>query len=173
MASVTIRKEQGDAGKNLLKALKQLENKEVKIGWFPSAQYDNPERTPVAAVAAQNEYGNPSKRIPARPFIRPAIIRDSRKWLDLGESGVKAVLDGKTTINHVLEAIGQTVRADIQSSIARVYTPVLKQRTIEARLARRSSTGRLNKIQAQSISKPLIDTGHMQATVSYEISSAS
>ena len=82
MGSVTIRRDNPKALENIAKA---LQPGTVKIGWFPSARYDDEKSTPVAAIAAQNEYGNPNKNIPARPFIRPAIIRDQKTWEDIAK----------------------------------------------------------------------------------------
>lgn len=168
MGSVTIKREKGI---NLQRVINSLEDKYVKVGWFPSARYDDEHSTPVAAIAAQNEYGNPNKNIPARPFIAPAIAHNSKKWSGISKRGVKALLAGTTTVDAVLQLIGRAAVEDIQYSISQVYSPTLKKSTIEARLARRSHPGRLNKTQARTITKPLIDTGHMQATVSYELSS--
>jgi hypothetical protein len=165
MVSVTIKRESS----TVLKNLKNMKSGSVKIGWFPSARYDDEKSTPVAAVAAQNEYGNPNNNIPARPFLRPAIARDEKKWADIGKRGLKAVLAGKSTNQAVLDLIGVTAVGDIQHSIALVFSPPLAPATIAARIARRSYTGALNATQSKTIAKPLIDTGHMQATVSYEI----
>ena len=166
MGSVTIRRDNPKALDNIAKA---LQPGTVKIGWFPSARYDDEKSTPVAAVAAQNEYGNPTKNIPARPFIRPAIAHNQKKWQDIGQRGLKAVLAKKSTVTAVLDMIGIAAVGDVQHSISLVYSPPLKRATIEARLARRTHKGRLTRNQAAGISKPLIDTGHMQATVSYEV----
>jgi len=169
MGSVTIRRDNPKALENIAKA---LQPGTVKIGWFPSARYDDEKSTPVAAIAAQNEYGNPNKNIPARPFIRPAIIRDQKTWEDIGRRGLKAVLAKKSTVMAVLDNIGIRASEDIKHSISLVFSPPLKRATIEARLNRPGRSvpkGRLTKSQAAGISKPLIDTGHMQATVSYEV----
>lgn len=168
MDSVTVRRVEAI---NIDTMIAGLKNNSVLVGWFPSARYDDKDSTPVAAVAAQNEFGNPNKNVPARPFIRPAISRNERKWKNIARHGVKALLANKTTVNTVLENMGEIIVGDIQHSISLVFTPPLKQSTIEARIARRSHSGRLNKTQAQSTVKPLIDTGHMQATVSYELES--
>lgn len=171
MGTVTVRHEKS---KDLDNLLKNMKSGSVKIGWFPSARYDDDKSTPVAQVAAVQEYGYPPKNIPARPFVRPAIENNQTKWKNIGERGLKAILKQKSTAKAVLENIGITAVGDIQHAISQVYSPVLKQRTIEARLARRNAQGgrRLTKTQAQGIAKPLIDTGHMQATVSYEIEGA-
>ena len=159
MGSVTIRRDNPKALENIAKV---LQPGMVKIGWFPSARYDDEKSTPV-------EYGNPNKNIPARPFIRPAIAHNQKKWQDIGQRGLKAVLAKKSTVTAVLDMIGIAAVGDVQHSISLVYSPPLKRATIEARLARRTHKGRLTRNQAAGISKPLIDTGHMQATVSYEV----
>ncbi len=159
--------------KTIERAIANMKPVSVKVGWFPSARYDDEDRTPVAAVAAQNEKGNPNKNIPARPFISPAIAHNKLKWAGIGRNGLRAVIHNKATVTQVLENLGIAAVGNIQYSIAQVYSPTLQRATIEARLARRTHKGRLNKTQARSITKPLIDTGHMQATVAYELSSES
>lgn len=171
MVSVSI-KEDNSGVKKLENLLKNLKPQYLKMGWFPSAHYDDKDSTPVAFIAAQNEYGNPNKFIPARPFMRPAIANNQKKWAEIGKRGYTAVLAGKSTGIQVLENIGVTGIGDIQHSIAQVYSPSLSPRTVKARLERHTYKGPLNKTQARTITKPLIDTGHMQATVAYEISSS-
>jgi len=100
MGTVTIRRDNPNALNDLAKT---LQPGVVRIGWFPSARYDDEKNTPVAAIAAQNEYGNPSKNIPARPFIRPAIAHNQNKWSDIGRRGLKAVLAKKSTVLAVLQ----------------------------------------------------------------------
>lgn len=169
MGSVTIKH---ITSKTLENSIQNMKIQYVKIGWFPSSRYDDEKRTPVAYIAAQNEYGNPNKNIPARPFIRPTIAQNNKKWQNIGKRGIKAVINRTSTVSNVLDSIGISIRDDIQRAITRVYSPPLKKSTIEARLARRTHSGRLNKTQAQSITKPLVDTGYMLATVSYELSSS-
>lgn len=101
----------------------------------------------------------------------PTIVHNENQWALTLAQGFQTVLDGKNTTKTVLENFGGMVVGQIQETISQVFTPVLKRRTIEARLARRNQLGgrRLTKTQAESITKPLIDTGHMFDTVSYEI----
>ena len=61
---------------------------DVQVGFFATAKYDN--GTPVAAVAAYNEFG--TKRIPERPFFRQAIQGADRDLVPI----IKANLDPKT-----------------------------------------------------------------------------
>ena len=50
---VSIKRVESKDGRNLLAALTKLQDKQAKVGWFPSARYDDAKSTPVASVAAQ------------------------------------------------------------------------------------------------------------------------
>jgi hypothetical protein len=161
---VDVKRVDSQAGKNLLVALKSLQNAQARVGWFPSAVYDDEKSTPVAAVAAQNEFGNPAKNIPARPFMRPTIAKKSKEWKAIAEKGAQAVIENQIHVTDVLDLIGQAASADIKETISRLVTPALSPRTIAARLARRS-----NRKQVGSLTKPLIDTGKMIVSLDYEV----
>ncbi len=62
---VDVKIVKGDDHDHLIKALDSIKNKVGKVGWFAGSRYDDNNKTPVAEVAAQNEYGNPAKHIPA------------------------------------------------------------------------------------------------------------
>ena len=151
---VTVIRQQTDAGKKLEIALKNLEGKVGKVGWFEKSKYDD--GTPVAAVAAVQEYGWPARSIPPRPFMRPTIISKQGEWRVIAENGAKAVLEGQATVYDVMEDIGQRAAGDIKKAISLVFTPPLSPRTIQARLNRKS-----NKKTVGNLTKPLIDTGIM------------
>lgn len=160
-----IRRVVGEGGKQLEVALKHLQDKVGRVGWFEGAKYDDDAGTQVAMVAAQNEYGNPSKNIPARPFMRPTIKAKENAWRKIALDGSREVLKNRVSITDVMEGIGQQAAGDIKATIRKIYEPPLSQRTIQARISRSSAIGRLNKNQAVSLSKPLIDTGHMLNTL--------
>ena len=141
-------------------ALKQLDGKVAKVGWFEGARYDDKNSTPVAYVAAIQEFGYQPKNIPARPFMRPTVIAQQNTWKKIAEYGAKQVLLGNQTIGDVLENLGLKAAGDVKKTISKIVTPALSQRTIDARLARRS-----DKTTLGLLTKPLIDTGHMLATL--------
>jgi len=101
--------------KALSKAMGDANNKSLQVGWFESAKYDD--GTPVAGIAAQNEFGNPKLSIPPRPFLRPAVENKQDSWAGIAEQGAKAIVNGKASITQVLNAIGLKSSADIKSSI--------------------------------------------------------
>ena len=85
MARVSVNRGSLDA---LINALDNADNRAVQSGWFESARYQD-NGMPVAAIAAQNEYGNPKLNIPPRPFIRPTIESQSANWSTIVEQLLK------------------------------------------------------------------------------------
>lgn len=155
---VEIRRVVSSEGKALELALKNLDGKVGKVGWFENSKYED--GTHVAGIAAQNEYGNPSKNIPARPFLRPTVRAKQNEWKDIAMRGSRAVLANKATAAQVMELIGRAAVADIQKTISLLQEPPLSPRTIAARLAKRK-----DKKHVGALTKPLIDTGIMFATL--------
>lgn len=130
---------------------KQLSRPEtVRIGFLENATY--PDGTPVALVAAVNEYGAPSRGIPPRPFFRNMIADKSADWPEaLGKTLQATGLDQ----TKALELMGQGVAAQLRDSIVATDSPPLAQSTIDKK----------------GSSKPLVDTGHMLNSVDYEVKS--
>ena len=126
----------------------ELTSKTVKVGWFPSSVY--PDGETVAFVALQNELGDPAKKIPPRPFIRPTIQAQKDKWVANIGSMIKTGMAAK----DVLELTALSMQADIHKAIIDVETPELAKRTLDARKARGNSN-----------ESPLNDTGYMLATL--------
>ena len=105
----------GDGFKKLMESLEDIDATKLKTGWLESARYDD--GTPVAGIMYQNEVGNPSRSIPARPFMRPAISDNEGKWSSTTGRGFKAVVDGKKTADEVMNALGLQVVGDIKNAI--------------------------------------------------------
>ncbi len=158
-----IRRETSNEGKILLESLKHLEDNIARVGWFKHNNYED--GTPVASVAAQNEFGNPSKRIPARPFMRPTIISQQSQWRKIAEDKAKQVLHGVGTVDELMKTLGQVAAGDIKNKIASIWEPPLSPRTIQMRLNRKS-----NKKKVGNLTKPLIDQGIMFNSLIYEVS---
>ena len=159
-------------GKKLLNSINLLNNRGVKVGWVHAAQYPETNEY-VAEVAAQNEFGNPKKHIPPRPFMRPTITAKREQWVKIATDGSKKILKGQLTIDNVLNLIGFQAEADIKKTIKQLYSPALAESTILARIERnkRLSTtkGRVSQKALGNITKPLIDTGIMFNTLTHEL----
>lgn len=139
--------------------LKNMEEKlnatEVRVGFLGGATY--PDGTPVAMVAARNEYGDPGHNQPPRPFFRTAIAENSTEWANDIAKGLQAGLSAEA----VLEAVGAKVQGDIQESISTLMEPKLSDATIHAR--------RTRKKRPNNSTKPLVDTKEMLLDVKYEV----
>ncbi len=122
----------------------------AKVGYFPSAKY--PDGTPIAYVASIQEYGVPSKSIPARPTFRPVMDSQRTIWQQMMAQLSKRVMNGKMSVRESFDAIGLVAAGEVRAAISTLTTPVLKHGTIAARVRRGNSSV-----------KPLVDTGMMLA----------
>jgi len=136
----------------LMTALRGLEGLEGKTGWFENATY--PEGTPVAYVATIHEFG--TSRIPARPFMRPAVADHGQEWIDQLGQGAKAALMGEMAPAQVLELVALQAAGDVAQKIQEVSSPALSPVTVA-----RKGHG-----------KPLIETGQMFQSVTGKVESA-
>lgn len=180
-----IKQVQGEGGKALESALKNLHNKVCKVGWIDGAKYPvtKYEKNPpfIAEVVASNEFGRPSKNVPARPFVRPTVTREENSWRKIGFEGSKKVLKGQLKVEDVLDLIGARAASDIRKTIRQVWSPALKPSTIYARMhryaydtdlagsTRKKRQKGLKSFTPSGLYKPLIDTGLMFATLAYKV----
>lgn len=187
-----IRKEQGRDYVIFTKFIKDAqENKSLKVGFLGGVEEPG-SGFPVAKAAYMSEFGYASSNIPPRPFLRPAIAKNEKKWDVYIANLIKRTFKGELELWQAFERLGIVVQSDIQASIDAVHSPSLKWATIRARYRRRSggykktfesenkATGGIVGIRkakkardaagggvGHSIEKPLIDTGTMIKSVSY------
>lgn len=137
----------------MVEILKDFDGLEGKVGWFETAAY--PDGTPVAYVATIHEFG--TARIPARPFMRPAVADNGQQWLDQLADGAKASLAGGPAPAAVLELVAMGAAGNVAEKIVAVTSPALSPMTVK----RKGS------------SKPLIDTGQMLQSVTGKVEKTS
>lgn len=141
----------------VIKAINKIQKslssaKKVDVGFFANATY--PDGTPVAAVAAAQEFG--SANTPARPFMRTTIAEQSKRW----GSGTKAFLkQSGYDAEQALELLGSQATLDMVDKIASITEPALSPRTVAAK----------RKNGSKMPDKPLIDTGRMSNSISYQV----
>ena len=145
---MTFRRE-GPGTAKVLAALKGLDGLEGKTGWFESAHY--PDGTAVAYVATIHEFGTP--RIPARPFMRPAVADHGGEWMEALADGARASLKGGPSPEAVLEIVTLQAAGNVAEKIAAVTSPPLKPVTVKRK----------------GFAKPLIDTGQMAQSVTGKV----
>lgn len=139
---------------DIKKVLAALNSKQIQVGFFDTYKY--PDGTPIAYVAAIQEFGYGP--IPPRPFMRPAQLQNQNKWQAGIAAGVKAALNGAVTIDNALEQVGMAAAGDVRKAIKAVTAPPLAASTIRARQSRK-------KTKKQASTKPLVDTGQMLQAV--------
>lgn len=120
----------------------------VRVGFLEGATY--PDGTPVAMVAAIQEFGAPSVNIPPRPFFRNMIADHSNEW-------PKAVGDLLKTTDYDAEKTmglaGEGIAGQLRQSVVDTNSPPNAESTIAAK----------------GSAKPLVDTGHLLASIDYEV----
>lgn len=145
---MVVRRE-GPGTAKVLAAIKGLDGLEGKTGWFETARY--PDGTAVAYVATIHEFGTP--RIPARPFMRPAVADHGGEWIKALADGARASLNGGPSPEAVLEIVTLQAAGNVAEKIAAVTSPPLKPVTVK----RKGSA------------KPLVDTGQMIQSVTGKV----
>lgn len=142
---------------------KQIRESHVKVGLLGSKKAGRPESTLTnAQVAIYNEFGTSSQ--PARPFLRPAIVKHRDAYLKFLEKGYSAAIKGETEITQSLGLLGQRASADVKNFVTQgeqVPPP-----NAPATLARK-----LGKTRKGSKGSPrtLVDTGRMVNAITYEV----
>jgi len=163
--------------------IKELDGVTTQAG-FLGGTYPNGQS--IAQVAVWQEFGVPSRKIPPRPFMRPAVTENKQKWSNLMASGARAVLKGNETPFSVMDKVGAVAASDIAQAIINVTAPPLSPITIELRDMKRRGinvTGATVGEAARKVAspdyvtpsisdKPLIEPGQdggiMLAAVSHE-----
>lgn len=130
-----------------------LTDKQLKVGFIDGATY--PDGTPVAMVAATNEYGNPANNQPPRPFFRNAIANHEAEWLE----GIARGIEKGIPVEEVLAIVGERAVGDVVESISTLMDPPLSAATIASRRSKGNES-----------TKPLVDTKKMIRGVHYEVS---
>lgn len=120
----------------------------VRVGFLESATY--PDGTPVAMVAAIQDFGAPAAGIPPRPFFRNMVAKKSREW---PEAIRQLLVANGYDVEKTLTMVGEAIAGQLRQSIVDTNEPPLAPSTI----ARKGH------------SKPLVDTGHMLQSVDYEV----
>lgn len=153
--------------------LEQLAGIEAKVGWFESAVY--PGGRPIAAVAAGNELGIPSRSIPARPFMRPTASEKRQEWASDAAMLSNQVLHGNLSAFDAMDALASKAEGDIAKTIRSITSPPLSPITLGARkyrdegktvtgatigeIARKLKDGTLDISGVRD--KPLVDSSDM------------
>ena len=145
--SVKVQRKGGQKLRRLLREAGKGGVSGVKVGFFSTARYED--GTPVAAVAAWNEFG--TETIPERPFFRNALAEAERsvgRILQAGLDTKKMVVD-----EQLAGRVGAHVQGKIRDSITALKEPPNAPETV----------------RRKGSSDPLLDTGTLRNSVDWEV----
>lgn len=136
--------------KLLNKLSKELKSvKGVQAGWYDEVhKSDDNKSVKMVDVVFTHEFGSKDGKVPARPFIRPAL-KKQKNWKEL----VKALISDGFTLEEIAGKVGNRIKEDLQKRISSNTPPPLKASTIK----RKGSD------------KTLIDTAAMFESIHYEV----
>lgn len=135
-----------------------------------------------AEIAYINEHGDPSRRIPPRPFMEPGLQRCRDKVSTVMAEGVQQIAQGGT-LRPAAERVGLICQASIRGVFVDNDWKPLSPRTIMARAQRTVSkhkgfadkTARAQQSELQrelarrAGDRPLIDTGALRQSITYVV----
>ena len=138
-------------GKAFMKALKELDKKEVRVGYLDGLSPAYPDSgKSTAEVAAYNEFG--TSTIPPRPFMRRTVDNNESKFLAMAQLSANGLLNGSTA-EHALNELGAFGVELLQSEIKNGDFEPNAQSTV----AKKGSN------------QPLVDTGHLRQSAHYRV----
>ena len=142
----------GEALQDRLKEIMQKAGKAgvLRVGFLEGSTY--PDGTSVPMVAAIQNFGAPAAGIPARPFFSNMVREKSPKW---GESLGNLAKANDYDIDQTLGQMGEAIKDQLQASIRDFDSVPLAPGTVASK----------------GFDKQLIDTGHMQNSVGFEVKS--
>lgn len=151
----------------------------VRAGFLETATY--PDGTPVAMVAATQNYGAPSRGIPPRPFFTTMVDDGEVHWGDDLAAFLKA---SDYDVGRALGLMGEEMKGEIEAAIIATDSPPLSAITLMLRKMRSDDqslvvTGKTIGEAARRVAagedysgvstKPLVDTSTMLNRADYEV----
>lgn len=150
MTAATIR-----GGEKLAAYLRSTSRKvrnaaELRVGFLEGATYPDKNSTPVALVAAVQNFGSAASGIPPRPFFSDMVRDKSGEWPKLlGNALTSSDYDAE----KALRLMGEEIKGELQGSIVSYAGTPLAEATVAAK----------------GFDKQLIDSSHMLNSVDYEV----
>lgn len=148
-----IRTEHNGGLKGFLERFREIGKPKVYIGVPASKNGMHTGGINMATLLALHVYGAPTRGIPQRDPLRPPLINNAHRYTDLMAQGIKNALANGTDPNIVYEKIGIVASNDVKDYFVSGSFKPLDQKTID----RKGS------------SKPLIDTGELRSSVTYDV----
>ena len=148
-----IKKEYNGGIKGFLERFREIGKPKVYIGVPASKNGMHEGGINMATLLAIHVLGAPSRGIPQRDPLRPPLIANAQRYSDLLAIGLKNALANDTDPKLVYEKIGIVATNDVKDYFITGNFKALSEKTIKAK----------------GSSKPLVDTGELRNSISYEV----
>lgn len=138
----------------LIRRFAQLAGHSVMVG-IPEGKNGRTDEDEIgsAGILAVHEFGAPEQGIPERSVVRRSIRENLGKYRKLNEQNLRKVVRGDMSVDQALGLLGAVAAGDVQLTIRNADLAPLKPETI----------------RRKGSSKPLIDTGQMIQSVTFEV----
>lgn len=163
------------------KAVTALTSKRVLVG-IPEENAERNEGGDAsnALIGYVLETGDPSRNLPARPFLVPGVAEVEQQSINrLRKAGEAALRGDATAVETALAAIGLSAEAAVKDKMDVGPFVPLSDATLQARIRAKKAgdAGASQELQnrragmapSTELAQPLIDTGDLQAHVTYVI----
>lgn len=121
--------------------------------WRPKDSPDGPSKATVVDVAMFNEFG--TRSIPARPFMRHTFDANQKRFVEMIRQIRISMALGKTSPEIALRLVGLFAQKEIQATISNAGS--LFAQNADSTIAKKGSTA------------PLIDTGQLRQSITFEV----
>ena len=140
------------AKKELERELKKFRgSKAVTVGIHEGAATVPNGDINMATLGAVLNFGTDNGRIPPRPWLEPGVASGTQEYLQIISDGIK----NGGSLESVLDIVGVVAVGKVQEFMTELSSPANAASTIEAK----------------GSDNPLIDTGALRASVTYQITS--
>ena len=138
-------------GKGIAALLRRIKNPgTVNVGIIDAGIHGEGPYT-TAQIGFVHEFG--AGNIPERSFIRSTLHTDRKEFLALSKKLLKEVASGNMTMDQALGLLGELGRDKISQKIVKISSPPNSPATITAK----------------GSSNPLVDTGQLKNSITWEI----
>ena len=148
-----IQTEHNGGLKGFLERFREIGKPKVYIGVPTSKNGMHEGGINMATLLALHVLGAPSRGIPQRDPLRPPLIANAQRYSDLLALGLKNALANGTDPKLVYEKIGIVATNDVKDYFITGNFKALSEKTIKAK----------------GSSKPLISTGELRNSITYEV----
>ena len=132
---------------DFIKRIKALDNASLEVGILSSEDGE------ILLIANVHEFGAPSVNIPERSFIRAGFDEHHKDIEQTNDKLLDMYLEGNISARTYLNTLGEYCVGLIQKFIVDLKEPPNKPATIEAK----------------GSSNPLVDTGRLIQSISYQV----